>query len=141
MRSCYQVEAIHELKLVCNSGPEEISGSPGRYLPGGCDVLRVRPDQVAEGPLVGYLLLSIDGSYLIDGPYVGTQAAMHAQDRRVHHGGEGEGVKALNAVPPRRRVAVLSKALVVETVDLGDLSRLMIAPEQSDVARILNLQA
>ena len=59
----------------------------------------------------------------------------------VDDGGQREGAEALDAVAPRAGVAVLAQALVVEAVHLGDLSALVVAPKESDVAGILELQA
>ena len=87
------------------------------------------------------LLLPVDGADLVEGADVGAEAAVDAQDSTVDDGGQREGVEALDAVSPRAGVAVLAQAFVVEAVHLGDLSALVVAPKESDVAGILELQA
>lgn len=48
----------------------------------------------------------------------------------VDDGGEGQVVEDLGAVSPHGDRAVLAEALVIEAVDLGDLPRLVVPPDQ-----------
>ena len=75
-------------------------------------------------------------TYLVNGPDIRGQAAVHAKDLAVDDGGEIQTVKHLRAVLPWVRVAVLPDALVVETVHLCDLPRLVVAAEERDVCRV-----
>lgn len=65
---------------------------------------------------------------------------MHAQHTVVDYGSDGQVVEEFAARLPRIRVAILVHALVVEAVDLRDLSRLVIAAQQRDAVRIFGLE-
>jgi len=80
---------------------------------------------------MGNLLGASNDSDLVEGSNLGRQAAVDAQDLAVDNGGQGEKVKDLAARLPDRGVAVFSLALFVETVDLGDLARLVVAAYKS----------
>mmetsp|Transcript_7860 Transcript_7860/g.10510 ORF Transcript_7860/g.10510 Transcript_7860/m.10510 type:complete len:85 (-) Transcript_7860:400-654(-) len=65
---------------------------------------------------------------------------MDTEDARVNYGGERESVEAGDTVTPGRGIAVFAEAFVVETVDLCDLSRLMIPPQKRNLPRKFPLQ-
>jgi hypothetical protein len=73
---------------------------------------------------VRYFLLSVDRAYLVDRTYIRRQPAVNAEDASVDDRADREGIEALDAVTPCRRVAVFPIALVVETVNLRDLPAL-----------------
>jgi hypothetical protein len=52
---------------------------------------------------------------------------------------EGEVVEEIGEVPPYVGVSVLPQALVVETVDLGDLARFVVASEDGDAIAVPQL--
>ena len=58
----------------------------------------------------------------------------------VDDGREAEIVKDLRAVPPDGDGAELSEALVVKAVDLRDLARLVVAPDERDAVRISHFE-
>eukprot|EP00617_Octactis_speculum_P008128 CAMPEP_0185778952 /NCGR_PEP_ID=MMETSP1174-20130828/94165_1 /TAXON_ID=35687 /ORGANISM="Dictyocha speculum, Strain CCMP1381" /LENGTH=78 /DNA_ID=CAMNT_0028467879 /DNA_START=659 /DNA_END=895 /DNA_ORIENTATION=+ len=78
---------------------------------------------------MGDLLEAKDNVELVEGADFGGEAAVDAQDDTVHEGGDVQMVKQVHAVPPRVCVAVLPDTLVVEPVNLRDLSRFMISSE------------
>ena len=74
--------------------------------------------------LMRYLLLSINGTYLINRSDIWWQPAMNAQDATINDGTNSKGIKALNAVTPYGCIAIFSIAFVVESINLGNLSTL-----------------
>jgi hypothetical protein len=58
----------------------------------------------------------------------------------IHHRREVEIVKDLHTVLPGVGIAVLAHTLLEEAIDLSDLSRLMIAAQQSHVGGVASLQ-
>lgn len=50
-------------------------------------------------------------------------------------------VKDLSAIAPHIDRAVLAQALIVEAIDLGDLSRLMISSNQGNSLRVSDLHS
>ena len=65
---------------------------------------------------------------------------MKTEDLVVDQGGKGEVVEEIGEVLPDICVAVLAQALVVEAVDLGDLTGLVVAAEDGDALWVANLQ-
>lgn len=65
---------------------------------------------------------------------------MKAEDLVVDEGCEREVIEQVGEVLPDVRVAVLAQALVVETVDLCDLSRLVVAAQDGDSLGVPNLE-
>jgi hypothetical protein len=58
---------------------------------------------------------------------------MHTQHPAVHQRRQREIIKNFRAIPPSVCISILSLAFVVEPVHLGDLARLVVASEQSNV--------
>ena len=61
---------------------------------------------------------------------------MYAKNFTIDDRGEGEEVEDLTAGFPDGGIAVFLLALLVETVDLGDLPGLVIATDERDLVRI-----
>ena len=66
------------------------------------------------------LLVPLDEADLVQGPDVGREAAVDAEDLAVDERGDGEHIEDLAAVAPHVTVAVLVLALVIEPIDLCD---------------------
>jgi hypothetical protein len=54
----------------------------------GIDILRVAPDQIAECSLMRNLLCSGNDTDLIDGPDLGAETAVYAEDGAVNNGSQ-----------------------------------------------------
>lgn len=65
---------------------------------------------------------------------------MKAEDLVVDEGGQGKVIEQVGEVLPDVGVAVLAQALVVETVDLCDLARLVVATQDGDAAGVTDLE-
>ena len=61
---------------------------------------------------------------------------MNAEDFAVNNGTKDEEIKDLAASFPDRGIAVFLLALLVETVDLGNLARFVIATDECNTIRI-----
>lgn len=126
--------------------------------------LRSSPDQVTECPLMRYFLLPVYCPYLIDSSYVGRKASVDTHHLAIDYCPNSKSIETCHAVPPdgcssvlagiSRERESLSRAeisdnlrvdapiyLVEETIDLGDLSTLMISSQQRDMPWKLELQA
>jgi len=68
---------------------------------------------------------------LIEGIDTRGEPSMEAEDGVVDDGSEGEVVEQLGEVHPDIGVSVLSEALIVEAVHLGDLADFMVTSEDS----------
>ena len=78
---------------------------------------------------MGYFLLPINGPDFVDG-VVDSRAepTMHAEDRVINDGSQREVVENISAVPPDVEGTVFSEALVIEAVNLSDLSAFVVSP-------------
>lgn len=79
-----------------------------------------------------------DAADLLHGVQVGTQTTVHGEDLLVNDSSNGETVEAVGEGLPKLDV-VSTLALVVETVDAVDGSTLMVAAQNEEVLRILDL--
>lgn len=79
---------------------------------------------------MGDLLGSSHHSDLINSPNLGAQPSVNAKNLAIDNGGEDEKVKHVTAGLPDRGVAVLLLALLVKSVDLGNLSRFVVTADQ-----------
>ena len=73
-----------------------------------------------------HLLLSLDGSNLVECVYGGAEAAVDAEDFVVNNGSKSQVVENIGAVPPYIYGSELSKTFIVKAIDLRDLSTLVI---------------
>lgn len=92
-------------------------------------VIGVRPQQVAHRTLMWHFLQPVQSPDVIQGVDAGGQTSVEAEDLIVNEGGEGEIVEQIGEVLPHVGVPVLSQALVVETVNLCDLARFVVASQ------------
>jgi hypothetical protein len=65
---------------------------------------------------------------------------MKAEDLVIDEGGEREVVEEVCKVLPDVGVAVFAKTLVVESVNLGDLTRLVVSSENGDALGIADFE-
>ena len=103
-------------------------------------VIRIRPQQIAHGPFMRNLLYSIEGTNIVEGINARGETSVEAEDLVLDQGGEGKEVEEVGEVFPHVCIAVLAEALVVETVDLSDLSRLVVAAEDGDALGVSDLE-
>ncbi len=109
---------------------KEPAGTPGANTPG-VDVFWVAPHKVTESPLMRDFLRTCDDADLIDSPDLGRQAAVDAEDGAVDNGGENKEIEDLTTCFPYRSIAILVLALLVETVNLRNLTRLVISADKN----------
>lgn len=65
---------------------------------------------------------------------------MQTEDLVLDKGSQGQEVKEVGEVFPDIRIAVLAKALIVEAVDLRDLSGLVVAAQDCDARGIADFE-
>lgn len=69
------------------------------------------------------------------------QSSVQAEYLSINEGGEGQIVKQISKVFPHVRVAVFAQTLVVEAVDLRNLSGFVVAAKNSDSFTIADLES
>ena len=82
------------------------------------------------------LLRTSNDTDLINSANLRAQTAVNAENFTINNGSEDKEVKNLAARLPDRRIAVLLLALLVETVNLGDLARLVVASDECDLVGV-----
>ena len=111
---------------------EQEASTSGRDCPVR-DIFGIRPDKIGVRSFVRNFLYSVDDLNLIQRTDLGRETTMHTEDTTVHDSGEVEVIEDFHTVLPRVGVAILSKALFVETVHLRDLTTFVVAPDQSNM--------
>jgi hypothetical protein len=66
---------------------------------------------------------------------------MQAEDLVFDEGGEGEEVEEVGEIFPDVCVSILSEAFVVETVNLSDLARFVVATEDGDALGVADFES
>lgn len=134
-----QGQIVLMVKFFDDVSAEDVAGAPERESPS-LDVLGIRPEQVTHGSFVRNFAFPVDGSQLVERGHAGTESAVDAKYAIVDDGGEGQVVEEFGAAFPDLRRSVLSQAFVVESVDLSDLPRLVVASDQRHAIRVPHLQ-
>ena len=70
----------------------------------------------------------------------GREATVNTEHSSINNSGQSEEVEDLAAGLPHRSVAVFLLTFLVEAVDLGDLSRLVVSTEDSNALGVSNLE-
>ena len=65
---------------------------------------------------------------------------MEAEDLILDEGCQGKEVEQISEVFPDVRIAVFTKALIIKTVDLGNLAGLVVAAEDGDARGIADFE-
>jgi hypothetical protein len=89
---------------------------------------------------VGNLLDTVQSSDVVQSVDAGRETTMKTENLVIDQGSEGEVVKEVGEILPDISVSVFAKTFVVETVDLGDLTGLVVSSEDGDSLRVSDLE-
>lgn len=103
--------------------------------------VRVGPDEVGHGALVGDFAEAVDDLDLVDGVDGGGEAAVDAEDLVVDDDAEGQEVEHVGEVVPHVGVAVFARTLGVEPVGLGHAAGLVISADEMHALWVSQLEA
>eukprot|EP00166_Cyanidium_caldarium_P005904 ctg_754.g447 len=134
-----QRQAVGAVEQLRNVLPERVAGAARRYAPAAA-VVGVGPQQITHRALVRHLLHPIQRPDLIQRVHRGRQAAVQTQNAVVDQRCQRHIVEHVGKILPHVGVAVLSQALIVKAVHLGDLARLVIAAQDGHSPRIPQLE-
>jgi len=90
---------------------------------------------------MGNFLYAIEGSDIVEGIDAWRETSVEAEDLIVDKGGEGEVIEQVGEVFPYVCIAVLSKTLIIEAIDLSDLTGFVIATEDCDALGVSNFKS
>lgn len=100
------------------------------------NLLGVRPYEIAEGSLVGDLLCPCHHTDLVDRPDLRAQSSVNAEELAVNDRRQDEEVEDVAASLPNGCVPVLLLALLVESINLGDLAGLVVPSYKYNTVRV-----
>lgn len=126
MCSDNQIQAIDSVKLINNLLAKQPTSSsvgddPTVY------VVRIRPHQVAERPLVWNLHVSLDASNFVHSSYQRGKSSMNAEDFLVNQRCNRKKIKNVHEESPRILISVFLVDLVHEPINHRYLSRLVVS--------------
>ena len=130
-----KLKIIDVIELASNLVSKQPAGTTRREAPS-ANVLRIAPDKITEGAFVGNFLSTSNDADLINGADLRTQTTVQAEDLAINDCSKNEEVEDLTAGFPDRGVAVLLITFFIKTVDLSDLTRFVIAANESDAIRV-----
>lgn len=85
---------------------------------------------------MGYFSISVNDFNLVDGVNGRGETTMNAKDLIVDHHAQGEKIEHVGEIVPNIGIAILSCALRVEAIGLGDAPGFMIAANEMDALRV-----
>jgi len=140
MRPRNQRKAVVVIERFRDVLSKRVTSTTGRYAPSTA-VIWVTPEQVAHWSFVGYFLYSVQSADVIESVYAWGETAVETEDLVLDECGQGKVVEEISEVFPDGSIAVFAEALVVETVDLGDLAGFVIAAEDGDAVRVPDFES
>jgi len=139
MSSGHEGETITVVEGLGDVLTEGVSSSSGGDSPS-APVIWVRPEEVTHGALVRHLLQPVQGPDVVQGVDAGREAAVQTEDLAVHQRREGKVIKQVGEIFPHVGVSIFPQALIIETIDLGDLTALMVAAKNGDATTESHLE-
>lgn len=139
MCTTYQLEVVDRHEFFGNLRSEKPPSSPWTDGPT-VNFFWIAPNKITEGSFVRNFLIPLDKSNLIQCSNIWGQSPVDTKNRLVNECGDREEVEYPAAVSPRVTVSVLVLALVVEAVNLRDLTRFVISAEECDLVWPLRLE-
>ena len=137
MRPSDHFKPVCVVKLLRDIGPEIVAcASEGNYP--AALLLRVGPEQVAHRAVDRRLLEPVNLADVVQRIDCGRKPSVQREYLVFDKGGQRQEIEGVREVLPRVDVAVFPEALVVESVGLGDLSALVVAPEDGDTGWVSN---
>ncbi len=94
------------------------------------NIFRITPDQITKGTFVRNLLSSSNDAYLVKCTDFRTQTTVDTEHFAINHCTEDQEIKDLATSFPNRGIAVFLLAFFIKSIDLCDLARFVIAPDE-----------
>ena len=117
MRTCDSSQAVRVVELLRDVLSEGVTSASGRDTPT-TTVIGVRPEQVTDGALVGGLLDAIELTNLVKCINARGETTVQTEDLAGDHGRQGQVIEKLCELLPHVGVAVLTQALIVESIPI-----------------------
>ena len=140
MSSGHKFKVVDLVEFRSDSVSEKVACASWRDSPS-LDVLWIGPHQVREWTLVWNLHSPVDESDLIQGLDLWGETSMDAENFALDDSTNSKVVEDLSAVLPWVGVTILAHGLLIETIDRGDATGLVVSSEEGDAVWILELEA
>lgn len=126
------------IELLRNILTKRVACSSRRDTPT-APVVWIRPEEVTDWSFVWHLHDSIKLLDLVERVDRWRETSMKTEDITFNNSGEWKIIKERGEILPDVGVTILSKALVVESIDLSDLLTLVIASQDGDTIGVSDL--
>jgi len=140
MRSRDQCETVVVVESFGNVLSECVSCSSWAYSPS-TSVVWVTPQEITHGSFVWHLLNTVESSDVVQGVDTGGQTSVETENLVVNERSQGKVVEKVRETFPDIRISVFAQTLVVETVDLGNLSGLVVSSKNCNALWVADLES
>jgi len=131
MSSSDKSKSVVVVELIRNILAEGISSASRRKTPSR-SIIGIRPEKITHGAFVGNFLNSIKSSDVIKSIDGGRKSTVQTENLIFDQGSQRKIVEQVSKHLPDIRSAIFSKALVIETINLSNLSTFVISSQNSD---------
>lgn len=135
MSTSNKFKPIDLVELGCDFISKQPSSSTRRNGPG-FHIFRITPDQITKRTLVRDLLGTGDDADLIQSADFWTQTPVDTQNGSINNSRKDKEVKNLTASLPDGCIAIFLLTFLVETIDLRNLTRLVVAADKGNAVRV-----
>lgn len=139
MGTCHQSQAIVVVEGFGNVLSERVSSTTGRDSPS-TSVIGITPEQITHGTFVGNFLNTIKRPDVVESVDGRTQSTVKTENLVFDESSEGKVVEEVGEVFPHVGIAIFAETFVIESVDLCDLSGLVVSTEDRNTLRVTDLQ-
>ena len=139
MGSRHQSQAVVVVECLRDVLTKCVTGTTRRYSPA-APVIGVRPEEIAHRSFVRHFLNAVKRPNIVERVDARGETTVQTEDLIVDQGSKRQVVEKVCKVLPNIGVAVLAETFVIETVHLGNLSRLMVSTENGNALGVSNLK-
>lgn len=135
-----QSQAVIVIERFRNILSERVARTTRRDTPA-TSVIRITPEQITHGPFVRDFLDPVESANVVEGVNRRTETAVEAEDLILNQGSKGEVIKEVREILPDISVAIFPQTLVVEAIDLCDLTGLVVSTQDRDALRVADFES
>lgn len=139
MGSGDHLEVVGVVELFGDVLAEGVSSASGVHAPAGA-VIRIGPQEIAHGTFMGDFLEALQSTDVVQSLNTGGESSVEAEELVLNNCSEGEEIEEFSEALPHIGVAVLPAALIVKSINLGDLARFVITSQDGQSVFVAHLQ-
>ena len=108
-----------------------VASTSGIHAPT-CSIIRIWPEQITHGSFMWNFLNSFESSDVVKILNAGWESSVKAEELIFNNGSQRKIVKEFSEAFPNIWISIFAAALVIEAVDLSDLSGFVISSKNGD---------